>query len=266
MKKTVRGPISFVTTTTSPEFEKQIEDRLFTIHPDDSSEGTHAALRQMAASASNRKKKIDEETLKTWQNYHEWTAPRQAEIPFIEEVLDKFLEMNVMPPDGALRIFKRIIASIKTITVLYQGQRWETNEGLLTAQVPDYAMAYQLINNSVIEKLQGGSTKPDIYIDTLREEGPMSLTDLARKTGVAKSTVGDNVSKLVNSGALIWTDINGKPFPNEARERRAKHGNGSGAFIQVHEPRGLPSPYELTGDRSWLPGGQDFCLYNLGLE
>ncbi|GAB6059374.1 hypothetical protein [Desulfonatronum parangueonense] len=266
VRHTVRGPISFITTTTAPELEYQLEDRLFTIHPNDSVEATYDALKQMAASATNRKKKISEEKLNEWRNFHAWLVPKQVEIPFISEILEKYLELNTIPTDGALRNFKRIISSIMTITVLYQGQRWENNEGVLTAELPDYAMAYQLINNSVIERLQGGPTKPDVYIDTVREEGPMSLTDLARKLGIPKSTVSDNVIKRVKSGALLWTDKNGNQFSNEARARRAKQGNGGGAYIRVHEAKGLPSPFELTGDMAWLPGGEHFNMYNLGLE
>lgn len=266
VEHTVKGPISFITTTTAAELEYQLEDRLFTIHPNESMESTYDALWQMAASVSNRKKKIDEETIKTWKLFHEWQLPKQVEISFIGEILQKFIELNQIPADGALRNFKRIISAIMTITVLYQGQRWENEDCVLTTELPDYAMAYQIINGSVIERLQGGPRKPDLYIDTISESGPISLADLARKIGVSKSTASENVGKRVKSGALVWTDLNGKLFHSPKRERRAKHGNGGGAYLQVHEAQGLPSPYQLTGDTTWLPGGESFCLYDLGLS
>ncbi len=262
----VEGPISLITTTISPKLEKQLDNRLFTIHPNSSPENKKVKIMQMAKSAKgmNNKREL-EAKVQDLKKFHDWLLPRRVVIPFMEIIATKFFEKNEILADGVSRVFKRVISSIKTITILYQGQRLENEDGELEADMADYAMAYQLINKSIIEDLQGGSEQPDKYLDAIRSAGMITLKKLADMLGVKNSTASEAVSIRVGQGRIFWCDVNGQPFENQTKADRAKCKPGS-AFLCANSPKGLPTPYELTGDSFWQPGGELHIKYDLHLD
>jgi len=77
-------------------------------------------------------------------------------------------------------------------------------------------------------------------------------------------TISDWAKGLQESGKLFWCDSEGKPFRTRVLENRAK--KNSTAFLRCVTPAALPSPYDLTGDPSWLEGGALYELYDLDLE
>ena len=75
---------------------------------------------------------------------------------------------------------------------------------------------------------------------------------------------------MVADGVLIWCDKSGNEFAEERDETKAK--KTGKAFLKVTDEHeeintfGLPSPFDLSGDPSWAPGGELNVKYNLRLD
>ena len=62
----------------------------------------------------------------------------------------------------------------------------------------------------------------------------------------------------------MWCDQFGVEFPDTESLEKAKRSGKS--YIRIKNSFGLPSPYELTRDSRWRPGGELDCTYDLGLD
>jgi len=69
---------------------------------------------------------------------------------------------------------------------------------------------------------------------------------------------------LLEKGVLMWCDQFGVEFPDTESLEKAKRSGKS--YIRIKNSFGLPSPYELTRDSRWRPGGELDCTYDLGLD
>ena len=68
--KTVEGPVSLITTTTMETLEKQIESRMISVSPDESTNQTRKILSETAVMAAAGTPEIDPKNIIAWQDFH----------------------------------------------------------------------------------------------------------------------------------------------------------------------------------------------------
>jgi len=257
----LEGPVSLLTTTIRQGLEKQLDDRIFTIHTDTTADQTRRVLEQVAAEATGVECGVEDTVIQAWQHYHDSLENIQVIIPFAEELTKKLPEH---PPIAARRAFTRVLSAIKTMTILYQKLRETDNRGRLIAKYADYAMAYQIVESSFAESLKGETATTDKRIRLIEEERMISPKAFAEKTGVTSSTVSEWIKSAVQKGLISWCNENGEELDDINAINKARY-TGKG-YVRLASGKSLPTPYELTGDSRWDKGGDLYALYDLHLD
>jgi hypothetical protein len=124
-------------------------------------------------------------------------------------------------------------------------------------------MTYQLIEESFRESLRKERKYQDRRMQVLEEKGPITMKDLARIEMVSVGALTQWLEQRMEKGLVTWCDESGEKFPNEKSLERAKH-TGK-AFLKVTNSCRLPTPFELTEDDEWKPGGSLYQTYDLEL-
>jgi len=269
VEKRIDGPTSFITTTAMETLEPQLEDRLFTIHPDESTGQTKAVISLRAKQKAGLLSGLDERTQSAWKLFHESLNPVEITIPFAPKIAG-FINRSEIVPLATRRAFNKVMAVIQAIACVYQFQRERDSQGRVISETNDYWMALQVVRESFQENLGGTSRETDDRLAIVREKGPVKLKTLADARGVRLQAISGWVNKRVKDGIIVWCDKEGREFENEQEEKRAKS-SGKG-FIKVADSysivstTGLPTPYELTGDPRWDTGGDLLEKYDLKLD
>ena len=81
VEKRLDGPTSFITTTIIDKLEPQLEDRLFTIHPDESMEQTRSIMTMTAKIKDGSFEGLDRKTIEAWQHFHSLLQPVDVVVP-----------------------------------------------------------------------------------------------------------------------------------------------------------------------------------------
>jgi transcriptional regulator with XRE-family HTH domain len=95
-------------------------------------------------------------------------------------------------------------------------------------------------------------------------EGKMTAKRIAEMTDVSVAAISQWLNPLISKGVLTWCDEHGVQFPDVETLEKAKRSGK--AYLKVNGIFGLPSPFELTGDERWTPGGDLFMEYDLELD
>jgi DNA primase len=184
-------------------------------------------------------------------------------IPFAPAISDYVAKSGSLPL-STRRAFKRVLSAIKTIALLHQKQRSRDDLGRVIAEMPDYAIAYQLMKDAFLEGLGQKQHYTDKRLEIIFSEGKITAKRLAEIIGVSVAAISQWLNPLISKGVLIWCDESGVHFQNEEALEKAKRSGK--AYIRINGTFGLPSPFELTGDERWSPGGKLFREYDLELE
>ena len=269
----VEGPVSLITTTTRVTLEKQIESRLITVSPDESSKQTVAIMKREAALAAKGATAKDSDLIQFWQKFHKDLNPARVVIPFATEIERLMNKQAQLVPMLARRAFKHFLSLIRAIAIFYQAQRERTPSGEIIAQIADYYMAHQMLSEIFEDKI---NTIGELYrerIDFIANSKPfLQSKDLVKKWGVTKQAVSRWVKRMVQDEIIEWCDANGHLFKTDKDLKKAKH-SGT-AYLQVSanfkkNPQTgmvLPTAYELTQDPTWKIDGENAKLYDLGLK
>jgi hypothetical protein len=258
---TVQGPISLITTTIQGNLEKQLDDRMLTIHPDASAGQTQRVMMQKAKAAAGKIAPIDENALHAWRQFHDSLEARDVIIPYAEDILSFFPDTGL--PIAARRSFTRLLSAIKAITILYQSQRRE-DTGRLIADIADYAMAWQLVAEPVEKSLRPQGQCTDGRMAFITQSGVAPNKALAEKFGISNAALSQWLKLKMDNGKLVWCNAQGEAFADIEALTRAKHtGN---AYIRCINAVHLPSPCELTHDPSWNRDGENYNRYDLRLD
>lgn len=257
----VEGPISLVTTTIRGALEQQLDDRMLTIHPDESHSQTSRIIMQKAFTAAGMSEPLDEGILNAWQYFHDSLDAKDVIIPYAPQIAS-FLKGTKLPL-AARRSFARVLSAIKAITLLYQAQR-EERGGRLIADYADYTMAYQLIVDPFQESLRSRGEPSDERTKMIEHNGMITHKELANLCGVSGAALSQWLSPRIKTGELAWCDADGEVFKDTNALTTAKH-KGL-AFICCVNGARLPSPDELTGDSRWAKGGEYYSVYDLHLD
>ncbi len=161
----VEGPVSLITTTTRVTLEKQIESRLITVSPDESSKQTVAIMKREAALAAKGATAKDSDLIQFWQKFHKDLNPARVVIPFATEIEREMNTHAQLVPMLARRAFKHFLSLIRAIAIFYQSQRKKNESGEIKAEIADYHMAYQILSETFKEKMDIGNETDQEGID-----------------------------------------------------------------------------------------------------
>ena len=164
-------------------------------------------------------------------------------------------------PVSARRAFKRVLSAIKTMTLLHQKHRRRDEQGRFISDISDYAIVYQLLEESFAESLGKLKRYTDDRIRLIENVGMMTPRDLAERTGVSTAAISQWLKPLIEKGVLNWCDETGIDFVDDLALEKAKR-SGT-AYLSVAGRKTLPTPFQLTGDPRWDTGGDLYAAYDL---
>ena len=104
----------------------------------------------------------------------------------------------------------------------------------------------------------------DHRIRVIEKEGPLTPRRLSELTNDSVPALSPWIKEKVKRGVLIWCDEQGALFPDRETLEKAKHSGD--AFVKVSYITGLPTTFQITGDRRWDKGGELYKQYSLGVE
>lgn len=269
VEKVLEGPTSFITTTIVDTVEKQFDDRLHTVHPDESPEQTDRILEMIAKIKSGDGFSLDSKTVLTWKTFHRSLQPVKIKTPYAKNIAD-FLLKNGKNSITARRAFSKIFSVIESIACAYQFQRERNKDGHLLSTMADYHMALQMVEEPFKENLGQQSQKVEDRFVYIQEKGLVQLNDMAEAWGVSKTAVSTWVKAQVKEGSLEWCDEFGK-ITDDDRELKRLKSSGKAYVIanDAYKPTlaaGLPTAYQLTKDPAWKEDGALYGLYDLDLK
>ena len=269
VEKRLDGPTSFITTTTIDKLEPQLEDRLFTIHPDESMEQTRSIMTMTAKIKDGSFEGVDKATMDAYKLFHSQLKPVDVVIPYAGQI-SEYLQRGEKLPIAARRAFNRVMAIIQTVVCAYQFQRSRDSKGRLEAEISDYWMALQIVREAFRETLGHQSKVAALRINFIQENAPVQYGTLVSEWGVSKSNLTGWVRGKIYDGILTWCNEDGEEFEDDAALKKAKHSGK--AYLKINDSynaddvSGLPTPFELTADPRWDEGGELHRLYDLALD
>ena len=268
--KVVEGPVSLITTTTCATLEKQIESRLISISPDESSKQTREIMSRTAALAAKGITNEDQQQVKAWRKFHKGLNPARVVIRFAPDIEDKISSQAKFIPMITRRSFKHFLSLIRAIAIFYQSQREQTKSGEIIAQIADYYMAHQMLSEIFEDKINTIGELDRERIDFIGNSKLfLQSKDLVKKWGITKQAVSKWVKRMVQDGIIEWCDANGQLFKTEADARKAKNSGIAHLKKSQQNPQTgmvLPTAYELTQDATWDINGENAKLYDLRLN
>jgi len=136
-----------ITTTIMESLEPQMEDRLFTVHPDESTAQTKAVGRMIAEQKAGIFEGLDPKKAHAWKLFHESLKPVDVVVPFAPSIMD-FIEQTPHLPIATRRAANRVLTVIQTIACAYQHQRKRDSKDRIIAEIADYSMAHQIVQDA----------------------------------------------------------------------------------------------------------------------
>jgi len=269
IEKKVEGPTSFITTTIMESLEAQFEDRLFTIHPDESVDQTRRIIMMIMAKKSGKFQGLDQKTIDSWKKFHESLKPVDVLISFAEDI-GRFITKDGDPLIATRRASNRVMTVIQSIACAYQHQRQRDSKNRLIAEIADYWMAFQVVQDAFRENMGGQDKKTEKYLAVIKEKQRITPGNLAKIFRVSGSAISGWAWKSIQGGMIEWCDENGYHFVDDKALKKAKH-QGT-AYLKISDTyqnetvKGLPTPFDLTGDARWDVGGDLLQMFNLELE
>ena len=269
VEKVIDGPTSFITTTIMEKLEPQLEDRLFTIHPDQSVKQTRDIISMTADLKAGLVAKLDDKEIKAWKAYHESLKPVEIVISYAPKIAEFITQTDVIPITTR-RAFRRVLVVIQTVACGYQYQRKRNKYDRVIAQMEDYWMALQIVYEAFRENLGQESRETEERISYIQENGPVQYKTLKEAWGITGAGITSWTKPRVREGVIVWCNEEGNEFEDDRDLKKAK--SSGNAYLRVNESYsvantiGLPTPYELTGDSAWDDGGMLLKKYDLKLD
>ena len=149
------------------------------------------------------------------------------------------------------------------MTLLHQRQRRRDEQGRFISDYSDYAIVYQLLEESFGESLGDVKRYTDDRVRLIEKEGMMAPRALSEKTGVSTAAISQWLKPLIEKGVLSWCDETGVDFVDDLALEKAKRSGK--AYLSVAGGKSLPTPFQLTGDLRWDKGGDLYAAYDLEL-
>ena len=167
--------------------------------------------------------------IQAYQHYHDSLISVEVVIPYAGDIAS-FVSKNGSLPLSARRSFKRVLSAVKTMTLMYQKQRRRDEQGRFIADYIDYAIVYQLLEESFAESLGDVKRYTDDRIRLIEKEGMITPRDLAERIGVSTAAISQWSKPLIEKGVLTWSDETGAMFGDDPGTRKIK-AIGQGVFM-----------------------------------
>jgi len=270
----MEGPTSFITTTILDSLEAQLEDRMFTIHPNETSAQTEKIIEKSGDQASGGITQVANNGIKiwkVWQVFHSLLEPISVVIPYAPEIASHVKKIRPLPI-ATRWAFIKILNVIQAVACLYQFQRGRDEYGRVIAEIADYRMASQIVAKAFAENLGRMSETTGERLKYIEDQQHVSVKDLASHSGVSRPTISSWAKGCEENGLVHWVDEQDKDFPDENSLKKAKrtgkaHLKVTDTGSQGGPNMGLPAPSELMDDDpNWKEGGAQYQFYDLELN
>lgn len=209
---------------------------------------------------------LDKKIIEMWKVFHESLKPVKILIPFAKKIVD-IINQNKKQPLSIRRAFKRVMSLIDTIVCCYQHQRTRDSKNRVIAEIQDYWMAYQIVEESFKENMTQQSKKIGELIEQINKT-PIMVKQLSENLGLSKSIISNRAKKIRSEGIIFWcTEV----FQTKELNKAKRSGK---AFLRISDSyksadinvTGLPTPYQLTNNSAWDIGGELYKKYDLKLD
>jgi hypothetical protein len=127
-----------------------------------------------------------------------------------------------------------------------------------------------VVQDAFRENMGGQDKKTEKYLAVIKEKERITPGNLAKIFRVSGAAISGWAWKSIQAGMIEWCDGDGYHFVDDKALKKAKH-QGI-AYLKATETyqnetvKGLPTPFNLTGDSRWNEGGDLLKLYDLELE
>jgi DNA primase len=268
VEKTLEGPTSFITTTIYESLEAQLEDRMWTVHSDESVEQTIRIINMTALMKSGVASGLESNAMEVWKRFHESLMPVKVVIPYAPDIAAKIT--NEKLPISTRRAFNRVMSMIEVIACAYQHQRQKDEQFRVIAQYEDYHMACQIVEEAFKENMGQASRANQERLSFFESKTSVNFKEIKKQWGISPSAISAWVRKQVNDGNLVWCNEEGRDFTDDNELKKMKSsGNAYLKLSSGYESKrvtGLPKVFDITKDPEWAEGGRNYKLYDLELS
>jgi energy-coupling factor transporter ATP-binding protein EcfA2 len=227
------GPTVLITTATR-RLGEQLDSRLFALEVPDDQRQVRAALDAQAQLELGRVV-ADTDIFRALQDWLQLAGPFDVVVPYAQQLAAAVGRSPAAP--RITRDWARLIALIKTVTVLRQRHRRRQN-GRLVATLDDYRAVYGLVQDMYAASATGASAAMRETVEAVARlsaggAGPVSVTALAAELAISKNAASARVRAAIRAGWLVNSEQR-KGFPAQLALGEA-----------LPEPAGLPPPEDL---------------------
>ena len=265
----IEGPTPFITTTIVDSLEPQLEDRMFTIHPDESSNQTKEIILNRGEQSAGNIGHLPDLEIKIWKQLHRMLEPISVVIPFAPDIASHIAKMQTIPI-ATRRAFNKVLNVIQAIACLYQHQRTRDEQGNVIAEICDYWMGLQIVYEAFKENLGQESKVTNDRLEYLKSVQHASVKDLSRHFGVSRSAISVWAKRAEEDTLVSWVDDKGAQFKDDNAVKKGKRA-GKAHLTAVEQSGapgliGLPQAHDLMeSDPVWAPGGTEYDKFHLHL-
>ena len=237
--KCIEGPTALITTTIMEKLEPQLEDRLCTIHSDESLEQTRAIIIMTGKAAAGQVNIINDPDIAEWRAFHSLLKPVRVIIPFAARISDH-ITGDAKLPIATRRAYNKILIMVQAVTCCYQYQRKRDAQGRVLAEMADYWTALQIVSKAFAENMGKRSENTEEKIKFIQGNSLVKPKALVSQFAVSSAAISQWVKGMVADGVLVWCDESGNAFADERDEAKAK--KTGKAFLKI-----------LTSTRKLIP-------------
>jgi DNA-binding XRE family transcriptional regulator len=138
-------------------------------------------------------------------------------------------------------------------------------QGRFIADYIDYAIVYQLLEESFAESLGDVKRYTDDRIQMIENAGMMTPRDLAEMIGVSTAAISQWSKGMIEKGVLTWCDETGVVFGMMTWHWK-KRSDRARRFCVLRVVKVCQRLFSLTGDPRWDNGGELYVAYDLELD
>ncbi|MDO6458712.1 hypothetical protein Q4494_16625 [Celeribacter halophilus] len=208
----VEGPCGLIMTTTASSIHHEDETRMLSFHMEESPEHFREILMRQASGYEGTT--LTEEELKPFHDLYFFLREQkpEVEIPFLGEIAE------ALPPSHPriLRDFPKIVSLVKAVALLHVSERERGEDGQVIAQVKDYEIVRDLLNDVLSQGLSisvpSGVREVVECVEALTQgerdgsnfpfSNAVSQKEIARYLGLDPSVVSRHVFKAVQDEYL----------------------------------------------------------------